>query len=91
MYRILTEFKVFMYWKVTLVVRVLLLVPVTLRRFSRSPYLANHLPIFQNTFMLGSNVPCRVGFYSKASDPRVYAKGGARDHNLVHFQNVFTF
>ena len=41
--------------------------------------------------MLGSNVPCRVGFHSKASDPRVHAQGGARDHNIVHFQNVSVF
>ena len=76
---------------VTLVVRVPLLVTITLRLFSRYPYLANHLSEFQKAFMLGSNVPCRVGFHSKASDPRVHVQGGARDRNLVHFQNVFPF
>ena len=75
---------------VTLVVRVPLLVPVTLHLFS-SPYLANQLSEFQKAFVLESNVPCRVGFHSVASDPRVHAQGGARGHNLVHFQNVFPY
>ena len=58
--------------------------------FLRQSFLEVHIltTTYQKVFTLVPKEPCRVGFHSMTSDPRVHAGGGARGQNLVHLQNV---